>query len=65
MRDIPFRTGFGIDFHRLVPGREPWIGSVEIAHVKGAPVNSNADVLLHAFCDALPEAAALSPLIKI
>lgn len=59
MRDIPFRTGFGIDFHRLVADRPLWIGGVQIAHHKGALGHSDADVLLHAICDALMGAAAL------
>lgn len=59
MRDIPFRTGFGLDFHRLVSGRDLWIGGVKIPHEKGALGHSDADVLLHAICDALLGAAAL------
>lgn len=59
MRDIPFRTGFGIDFHRLVADRPLWIGGVQIPHHKGALGHSDADVLLHAICDALLGAAAL------
>jgi 2-C-methyl-D-erythritol 2,4-cyclodiphosphate synthase len=47
------RIGQGIDFHRLVEGRELWIGGVQIPHYKGALGHSDADVLLHAICDAL------------
>jgi 2-C-methyl-D-erythritol 2,4-cyclodiphosphate synthase len=54
-----YRTGFGIDFHQLVAGRELWIGGVKIDHHKGALGHSDADVLLHAICDALLGAACL------
>ena len=53
------RIGFGIDFHQLVEGRDLWIGGVKIQHVKGALGHSDADVLLHAICDALLGAACL------
>ncbi len=53
------RIGFGIDFHQLVAGRDLWIGGVQIPHHKGALGHSDADVLLHAICDALLGAAAL------
>ena len=56
---MPFRIGFGIDFHQLVAGREFWIGGVQLPHVKGALGHSDADVLLHAICDALLGAACL------
>ena len=53
------RIGFGIDFHQLVEGREFWLGGVKIPHHKGALGHSDADVLLHAICDALLGAACL------
>jgi 2-C-methyl-D-erythritol 2,4-cyclodiphosphate synthase len=53
------RIGLGIDFHQLVEGRDLWIGGVLIPHYKGALGHSDADVLLHAICDALLGAAAL------
>jgi 2-C-methyl-D-erythritol 2,4-cyclodiphosphate synthase len=53
------RIGQGIDFHRLAEGRELWIGGVKIEHTKGAVGHSDADVLLHAICDALLGAACL------
>jgi 2-C-methyl-D-erythritol 2,4-cyclodiphosphate synthase len=53
------RIGFGIDFHQLVAGRELWIGGVKIPHSKGALGHSDADVLLHAICDAILGALAL------
>jgi 2-C-methyl-D-erythritol 2,4-cyclodiphosphate synthase len=57
--DMSYRIGFGIDFHQLVEGRALWIGGVEIPHHKGALGHSDADVLLHAICDALLGALAL------
>ena len=54
-----FRIGQGIDFHQLTEGRELWIGGVKIEHTKGALGHSDADVLLHAVCDALLGAACL------
>lgn len=59
MIDFPFRTGFGIDFHQLESGRRFFIGGIEISFQKGAKGHSDADVLLHAICDALLGAAAL------
>ncbi len=53
------RIGSGIDFHQLVEGRDLWIGGVKIPHHKGALGHSDADVLLHAICDALLGALAL------
>src|SRR5687768_10589961 len=54
-----FRIGSGIDFHQLVEGRDLWIGGVRIPHTKGALGHSDADVLLHAICDALLGALSL------
>jgi 2-C-methyl-D-erythritol 2,4-cyclodiphosphate synthase len=53
------RIGQGIDFHQLVEGRALWIGGVNIPHTMGALGHSDADVLLHAICDALLGALAL------
>lgn len=53
------RIGQGIDYHQLVEGRDLWIGGVKIPHSKGALGHSDADVLLHAICDALLGALAL------
>jgi 2-C-methyl-D-erythritol 2,4-cyclodiphosphate synthase len=47
------RIGSGIDFHQLAEGRDLWIGGIKIPHTKGALGHSDADVLLHAICDAL------------
>jgi 2-C-methyl-D-erythritol 2,4-cyclodiphosphate synthase len=51
--------GAGVDFHQLQKGRELWIGGVHIPFKKGALGHSDADVLLHAICDALLGALAL------
>jgi len=56
---MSYRIGSGIDFHQLVEGRDLWIGGVRIPHRKGALGHSDADVLLHAVCDALLGALAL------
>ena len=53
------RIGYGFDVHRLVEGRELWIGGVNIDHDKGLLGHSDADVAIHALCDALLGAAAL------
>lgn len=58
------RVGFGFDVHRLVEGRELWLGGVLIPHSVGALGHSDADVLLHALCDALLGAAALGDIGK-
>ena len=56
---MAYRIGSGIDFHRLTEGRELWIGGVNIPHHKGALGHSDADVLLHAICDAILGALSL------
>ncbi len=56
---MKLRIGSGIDFHQLVEGRDLWIGGVKIPHHKGALGHSDADVLLHAICDALLGALGL------
>jgi len=56
---MKLRIGYGIDFHQLVEGRDLVIGGVTIPHHKGAMGHSDADVLLHAICDALLGAACL------
>ena len=58
------RIGQGFDVHALVPGRKLVIGGVEIAYDKGLLGHSDADVLLHAICDALLGAAALGDIGK-
>lgn len=54
-----FRIGFGYDVHQLQPGIPFWLGGVNIPHEKGSLGHSDADVLIHAICDALLGAAAL------
>jgi 2-C-methyl-D-erythritol 2,4-cyclodiphosphate synthase len=54
---MKIRVGFGYDVHQLVENRELWLGGVQIPHDKGALGHSDADVLLHAICDALLGAA--------
>jgi len=54
-----FRIGFGYDVHQLQAGIPFWLGGVQIPHDKGALGHSDADVLIHAICDALLGAAAL------
>ena len=50
-------VGFGFDVHRLVPDRELWLGGIKIDHSLGLLGHSDADVLIHAICDALLGAA--------
>ncbi len=50
---MKIRVGFGYDVHQLTEKRELWLGGVQIPHDKGALGHSDADVLLHAICDAL------------
>lgn len=56
---MSFRIGTGIDYHRLEAGIPFWIGGLEVPHEKGAIGHSDADVLLHAICDALLGALSL------
>lgn len=58
------RVGTGYDVHRLQEGLELWIGGVKIEHTHGLLGHSDADVLLHAICDALLGAAALGDIGK-
>ncbi len=53
------RVGYGYDVHRLVEGRDLWLGGVRIDHTLGLLGHSDADVLIHAICDALLGAANL------
>lgn len=53
------RVGFGMDVHRFAEGRDLWIGGVKIPYEYGLDGHSDADVLIHAVCDALLGAASL------
>lgn len=59
-----YRIGQGVDFHQLAEGRELWLGGVLVPHTKGAVGHSDADVLLHAICDAMLGALALGDIGK-
>lgn len=54
---MKIRVGFGFDVHRLVPDRELWLGGIKLEHKLGLLGHSDADVLIHAICDALLGAA--------
>jgi len=54
---MKIRVGFGFDVHQLVEGRELWLGGILLEHTKGLLGHSDADVLIHAICDALLGAA--------
>lgn len=54
---MKIRVGFGFDVHRLVVGRELWLGGIKLEHELGLLGHSDADVLIHAICDALLGAA--------
>ena len=56
---MAYRIGSGVDYHQLSAGRDLWIGGVKVPHSKGALGHSDADVLLHAICDAILGALAL------
>lgn len=54
---MKIRVGFGYDVHKLMPGRDLWLGGIKIEHTEGLLGHSDADVLIHAICDALLGAA--------
>ena len=56
---MKIRVGFGFDVHKLVEGRELWMGGIKIQHSLGLLGHSDADVLIHAICDALLGAAKM------
>lgn len=56
---MKIRTGFGYDVHKLEIGKDFWLGGIKVEHTKGAVGHSDADVLIHAICDALLGAANL------
>lgn len=54
---MKIRVGFGFDVHQLVEGRDLWLGGIKLEHTHGLLGHSDADVLIHAICDALLGAA--------
>ena len=56
---MTFRVGLGHDIHRLVAGRKLMLGGIEVAHTHGLDGHSDADVVMHAICDAMLGAAGL------
>ena len=56
---MKIRVGMGFDVHKLVEGRDLWLGGIKIEHTMGLLGHSDADVLIHAICDALLGAANL------
>ena len=56
---MKIRTGIGYDVHQLKEGLPLWLGGIELPHTKGLVGHSDADVLIHAICDALLGATAL------
>ncbi|MBR3871109.1 MAG: 2-C-methyl-D-erythritol 2,4-cyclodiphosphate synthase [Paludibacteraceae bacterium] len=54
-----YRIGLGYDVHALVPDRELWLGGIKVPHTLGLLGHSDADVLIHAICDAMLGAANL------
>lgn len=56
---MKIRTGIGYDVHQLKEGLPLWLGGIQVPHTKGLVGHSDADVLIHAICDALLGAAAL------
>lgn len=59
MKTMKIRVGLGYDVHQLVAGRDLWLGGIKLEHSKGLLGHSDADVLIHAICDALLGAANL------
>jgi len=57
--NMNIRVGFGYDVHKFAPGRDMWLGGIRIDHPLGLLGHSDADVLIHALCDALLGAANL------
>ena len=61
---MKIRTGIGYDVHELKEGLPLWLGGIEVPHTKGLVGHSDADVLIHAICDALLGAAAMGDIGK-
>ena len=58
------RVGFGFDVHKFAENRELWLGGIQLEHDRGLLGHSDADVLIHAICDALLGAAHMRDLKK-
>ncbi len=56
---MKIRVGFGFDVHQLKEGKDLWLGGIQLQHTKGAVGHSDADVLIHAICDALLGASGM------
>ncbi len=56
---MKIKVGFGFDVHQLAAGKQFWLGGIKLNHTKGATGHSDADVLIHAICDALLGAAGM------
>ena len=56
---MKIRVGFGFDVHQLKEGKDLWLGGIKLSHRKGAVGHSDADVLIHAICDALLGASGM------
>lgn len=61
---MKLRTGIGYDVHKLQEGLPLWLGGIKVPHDKGLLGHSDADVLIHAICDALLGAAAMGDIGK-
>ncbi len=61
---MKIRTGIGYDVHQLQDNLPLWLGGIRVPHAKGLVGHSDADVLLHAICDALLGAAAMGDIGK-
>lgn len=59
-----FRVGFGFDVHQLKDGHPFWLAGIQVPHFQGAFGHSDADVVIHAICDALLGAAAMGDIGK-
>lgn len=64
LKNCPFRIGYGYDVHQLQEGLPLWLGGINIPHTHGLLGHSDADVALHALCDALLGALALGDIGK-
>ena len=61
---MKIKVGFGFDVHQLKDGLDFWLGGIKVPHTKGGLGHSDADVLIHAICDALLGASNLGDIGK-